>query len=137
MSDVSYHVHQSSFKIKLKESYGEQEREREREKAVASLMFKVYRHQLLIQSHAMNFVNYHEIFPLIILDTIFNNPRAMFWQEYINRYFMIWHFDDEVIILHQYGNRCNIHFNEYIFYSFVLRQWKYLVLCTFKWCENS
>ena len=91
MSDVSYHVHQSSFKIKLKENYREQEREREREKkretaiqrerekAVVSLMFKVYRHQLQIQSHAMNFVNYHEIFPLIILDIIFNNPRPMFF----------------------------------------------------------
>ena len=53
--------------------------QREREKAVVSLMFKVYRHQLQIQSHAMNFVNYHEIFPLIILDIIFNTPRPMFF----------------------------------------------------------
>ena len=72
-----------------------------------SLMFKVYRHQLLIQSHAMNFVNYHEIFALIILDMIFNNPRAMFCYELISRYFRIWYFNDEVTILPQLWQSVN------------------------------
>ena len=88
----------------MREREREKEREiaiqREREKAVVSLMFKVYRHQLQIQSHAMNFVNYHEIFPLIILDIIFNNPRPMFFHGYISRYFMSSYFNDEVKFYH-------------------------------------
>ena len=104
MSDVSYHVHQSSFKINSRRAT---ESKRERERAVVSLMFKVYRHQLLIQSHAMNFVNYHEIFALIILDIIFNNPRAMFCYELISRYFRIWYFNDEVTILPQLWQSVN------------------------------
>ena len=85
-----------------------------------SLMFKVYRHQLQIQSHAMNFVNYHEIFPLIILDIMFNNPRPMFFHEQINRYFWVSYFDDELTILLQYGDQFQV-ISMYIFLKFCLQ----------------